>query len=98
MTPDQINAVFELIAAMLLSLNVRRLWIDQELRGISLWPILFFAAWGGWNLIYYPHLQQWWSYAAGVAVLVANLAWLGLYGFLRLERYVDNMLEDLWHV
>jgi len=59
MTPDLINAVFELSGAVLTWLSVARLYRDKKVRGVY-WPAMaLFATWGGWNLIYYPVLGQW---------------------------------------
>lgn len=78
MTPDHFNALFEAGGAALLLLNVRALLRDRRLAGVHIAPTAFFAAWGLWNLYYYPHLGQWWSFAAGLAVVAVNAAWIGL--------------------
>jgi hypothetical protein len=31
-----------------------------------------------WNLYYYPHLDQWWSFAGGLVIVAANVLWIGL--------------------
>ena len=79
---DAINAIFEAGGGVLLAVNVRRLWRDRRLAGVSVWPTVWFTAWGLWNLVYYPALHQWWSLAAGVAVVVGNAAWLLLAAWL----------------
>lgn len=68
--------MFEAGGTVAVLLSCRRLYHDKQVRGVSMWAVGFFAAWGAWNLFYYPHLQQWWSFAAGVGVMVANLAWI----------------------
>ena len=87
MSPDFINGVFELVGGGLLFLNVRRLWIDATLKGVDWKPTAFYAVWGLWNLYFYPALDQWWSFAGGIVVVVANLAWLGLLGFTLLHNW-----------
>lgn len=74
MSPDQINASFEFLAASFTLLNVRQLLKDKLVRGVHPLPVLFFTAWGVWNLFYYPHLGQWWSFAGGLAMVGMN-AW-----------------------
>lgn len=76
--PDIINAVFEIFGALFILLNVRRTMRDKQVRGIDWRYNVFFTAWGAWNLYYYQGLGQWWSWAAGVGVLLANAWWLVL--------------------
>lgn len=85
MTPDLINGLFELVGGLLLAINVRRLWIDREIAGISPWPVAFFTSWGFWNLFFYPHLACWWSFAGGLLVVAANAAWLVLLATLAIK-------------
>lgn len=78
MWPDIINAVFETLAGLLTLLNVRRIIIDKEVRGISMIPITLFTLWGIWNLYYYPHLGQWFSFVGGLFIMLTNLTWVSL--------------------
>lgn len=74
--PDLINGSFELIGAFFTWRNAWQLRKDREIKGVY-WPTtLFFAAWGLWNLVYYPALQQWASFIGGVALVAGNLAWV----------------------
>ncbi len=74
--PDLINGNFEFIAGILLWLNVRKIYRDKKIRGIHVFPTMFFALWGYWNLFYYPHLQQWISFIGGIMVVVPNTVWV----------------------
>ena len=57
-------------------MNVRQLLRDYQIRGIY-WPVqAFFAAWGWWNLFYYPSLGQWVSFAGGIITVLANTTWV----------------------
>jgi hypothetical protein len=78
MTPDHINAAFEGAAAIILWLNVRRLWRDRELKGVSVLPTCLYFVWCIWNLYYYAHLDQMLSWWAGWGVGAANLSWVCL--------------------
>lgn len=78
MTPDNINAVFELGGALVTLLSVHRILKDRAVRGFDWRVIGFFTAWGAWNLFYYPHLEQWVSTAAAVALVVVNFTYLVL--------------------
>jgi hypothetical protein len=78
MTPDVINALFEFGAGLMCLINIRRLHIDKEVRGYSKWVFAFFTTWGMWNLYYYPHLGQWWSFWGGLSICSTNFIWLGM--------------------
>jgi hypothetical protein len=78
MTPDQINAIFEFVSALFIGINVWRLYKDKRVAGVSLWPTAFFASWGLWNLYFYPALNQWWSFGAGIGIVIVNVLWLGM--------------------
>ncbi len=78
MRPDIINGCFELLGGILNFINVYRVYKDKKLSGVSLIPTLFFTLWGFWNLYYYPHLNQWWSFFGGLIIVIANLAWVAL--------------------
>lgn len=91
MLHDIINGSFELIAGILLMANVWKLSKDKEVKGVYWLPVAYFALWGYWNLVYYPHLGQWWSFAGGVTVVVANTIWavLALY-YMRKNKKMTN--------
>ncbi|MGZ3674646.1 MAG: hypothetical protein ACXVCO_10080 [Ktedonobacterales bacterium] len=76
MTPDQINAAFEFFGALLIGLSIWRLHVDKMVRGVSPVPVTFFATWGFWNLAFYPALEQWWSFTAGLLMVFMNSIWL----------------------
>lgn len=76
MTPDLINGLFEFIGSIALWNNVRILYKDKCVRGVHWMATGFFMTWGYWNLFYYPHLDQWWSFSGGVSIVIANTVWL----------------------
>lgn len=73
---DIVNAAFETLGACLTALSVRRLYIDKRVRGVSIWPILFFFGWGVWNLFYYPSLGQYYSFYASIGLVLINGVWI----------------------
>jgi len=77
-TPDQFNGCFEFFGGILTLLSVRRIWLDKLVHGVSPIPVTFFTAWGFWNLYYYPHLDQWWSFAGGIFIVAVNSVWVAL--------------------
>jgi hypothetical protein len=88
MSPDFINGAFEFIGSVLTWMNVYRVWKDKGYAGIYAPAIIFFFSWGVWNLFYYPHLGQWWSFFGGCSIALANFVWVTLmfrYGRIKRE-------------
>ncbi len=87
MSPDLVNGLFEFGGACFLTLRLRRLYRDKLVRGADWRATAFFGAWGYWNLYYYPHLDQMWSFAGGSAIVAVNTTLVGmmLY-YIRRER------------
>lgn len=78
MSPDLINGLFEASGAVFLWCDVARLRRDKCVRGVY-WPArAVYAAWGVWNMFYYPALGQSLSFYAGFGVVSANLVWCAL--------------------
>ncbi len=75
---DIVNAVSELGGALTLLLNVRRLLRDRKVAGVSLLPTVWFTAWGLFNTIFYWQLGLFFSWSAGVAVVLVNTTWIVL--------------------
>lgn len=85
--PDALNAAFELVGALLIVLNIRRVLRDRMVRGVDWRVTAFFSAWGLWNIFYYPHLGQWLSFIAGLLLVSANTTWvLLMLHFIRKEE------------
>ena len=76
LSADQFNGLFEFFGACLTLLSVRRILLDKLVHGVSPLPVIFFTAWGLWNLWYYPHLDQWWSFTGGVFLVWVNAWWV----------------------
>ena len=72
------NSVFESFGFIAVWGNVAALRKSKCVRGVSLLAFAFFASWGYWNLFYYPHLDQWLSFVAGIGIVVANTTWIVL--------------------
>lgn len=77
MSPDFINGLFEVVGSIFTWMNVLRVIRDKGYAGIYPPAIVFFFSWGFWNLFFYPSLGQWWSFAGGISLVAANLAWVG---------------------
>lgn len=76
MSNDQINGLFELVGGLLIFMSVRALYVSKEVKGVSIFPVVFFASWGFWNVYYYPSLNQWYSFVGGLVVVSANVVWV----------------------
>ncbi len=75
--PDMVNGTFEFAGGAAILLSVFKLHKDKIVRGVS-WPhVSFFTGWGLWNLFFYPHLDQWFSFVGGMFIVTVNTIWLG---------------------
>ncbi len=74
---DLVNGSYELLGAPFIFLSVIQLYKEKKVHGVSWMHAGFFATWGFWNLYYYPHLDQWFSFIGGVAIVIVNTFWLG---------------------
>lgn len=88
MNPDFINGMFEFFGSVMLWKNVAQLYKDKMIKGVHWGPTGFFMAWGYWNLFYYPHLDQWWSFWGGVSIVTANTVW-----FVQMIYYHNNVAQ-----
>lgn len=77
-TPDHINGTFEILGGYFILRHCFAVMKDKAVAGVSIISTAFFAAWGIWNLYYYPHLDQWWSFAGGLAIVASNIFWIVL--------------------
>lgn len=75
---DSVNAAFECFGAVSAWLNVREYLKDREVKGVVWSMTVFWIAWGVWNLWYYPSLNQWLSFYAGIFLCAGNIAWVYL--------------------
>ena len=74
---DIVNGSYELLGAPFIFTSVIKLAKDKKVHGISWLHAAFFATWGYWNLYYYPHLDQWFSFIGGIAIVIVNTFWMG---------------------
>lgn len=83
---DTINGLFEFVGAYTNLQNVRAIRRDRSVAGVSWQSFAFFSSWGLWNLVYYPALGQWLSFAGGCAIVSMNLLWVGHYFWYRYAK------------
>lgn len=94
---DFINGSFELFGGLFLLKNVIQLHRDKLVRGVHWVPTTFFMLWGVWNLYYYPHLDQWWSFTGGLLIVSVNAIWVGqmLYYGRKEGKPMRNIMLDI---
>ena len=85
---DFITSLFQAGAVLFLLLNVRQLWRDKELKGISLWMILYFTLWGYWGIYMFWDLKQYWSMLTNIGIAGAYTVWIGLAAFYKVKNRV----------
>jgi hypothetical protein len=78
MSADLINGGFEFAAGIAILGHCFRLLEDRRVAGVSTGSVAFFSLWGVWNIYYYPLLDQFWSFAGGIFVTLANTAYVAL--------------------
>ena len=74
--PDLINSIFEFSAGAFISLHCYATIKSKTARGVSVVAIVFFVIWGGWNLYYYPYLNQLFSFVGSIFALTDNAIWI----------------------
>jgi len=76
LSPDLINASFEILGAIFVLNHCKVLYQEKTVAGVSIISVAYFQLWGIWNLFYYPHLGQSISFYATIAITVANTIWI----------------------
>lgn len=99
---DLLNGGFELGAAAMSYLNLRRLHKDGGVMGFDWRTQVFYTGWGLSNLAFYPSNGLMFSFAGGVCVVVMNILWLlSLWSIARQSRVTtpvqsDTVVDDSW--
>jgi len=75
-TPDHINALFEVFGGIFILNHCRQLYKDKHVAGVSILSVAFFVTWGLFNIFYYPHLNQTFSYYAAIFMTACNFLWV----------------------
>lgn len=77
MTPDVVNGLFEFLGSFFIGFSIYKIHHEKKVAGVSWIHVIFWSFWGAWNLFYYPHLGQWWSFVGGIAVTATNTFYVG---------------------
>jgi hypothetical protein len=74
--PDVINGCFLFTAAIVMALNVVKIYHDKEVRGISMFQITHFLLWSYWGCFFYAYIGAWWSLYSNTAISIIDTIWL----------------------
>ena len=75
---DILNACLNVGGAVAISSSIYRVWRDKLVRGIHWGMLIFFISWSTWNLFLYLHLGLWFSFIAGILMVLTEGAYLSL--------------------
>jgi predicted membrane channel-forming protein YqfA (hemolysin III family) len=75
---DLINGLFEVGGGVAILGHCFTLMKDKIVKGVNWASVLFFTIWGIWNIYYYPHLNQWYSFLGGLLIAAGNAWWITL--------------------
>ena len=78
LTPDQINGSFEFFGGFFILNHCYTLCKDKRVAGVSVLSTAFFFLWGCWNIYYYPHLDQMWSFYGGLLIATTQTLYVAL--------------------
>lgn len=91
---DLINGTYEFLGGLMLLWDCQRLYRDKAVAGVNWQVRAYFLSWGVWNLVYYPSLDQWASFAGGCLIAAANLLWVVLAIHYHPRRITHPQLGD----
>ena len=89
--PDALNSLFEYSGAVVIIGNCLKLIKQKEFKGSSIWGIVFNISCGGWNLFYYFHLNQYFSWVAGLSIFIAHCWWIYLILYYRYKEKISKI-------
>lgn len=76
MNSDLVNGIIEFVGGCFLWLNVWRITKDKDIKGIHWGSVMFWTAFGSWNIYYYPSINQWFSFYGSIFVFLGNTTWV----------------------
>ena len=75
---DFANAFFNWIGSLFVIVNARDIYIRKTVAGHTYPSTIFFTVWAIYSIVFYLHLDQFWSFASSVLMSVANIVLLCL--------------------
>lgn len=92
---DLANAGFELFGSLFVLNHARVLHKDKMVRGVSVLSSLFFLAWGTFNIFYYSHLNQPFSWYAGICMTITHVIYVSMLCFYRRKEFLLNKHQHI---
>jgi hypothetical protein len=74
--PDLINGCLEAAMGYAGWQNLKAIRRDKSVKGVHWYTTAVAGLWGFYNLFYYPHLGQYFSFFAGIGICAINSTWL----------------------
>lgn len=76
---DYVNAGIEFVNIIMMSINIRKIYIDKEAKGISIYSAMYSWGYSIWFAIFCNELDQPVSTFVSTVYVFANLIWLSLF-------------------
>ena len=95
---DLINACLNIGGAIAISTSIYRVLRDKMVRGVHWGMLSFFITWSTWNLVLYTHVGLWYSFLAGILMVLTEATYLFLLIFYSKQEQQDSFsayLEDI---
>ena len=73
---DVVNACLNIGGAIAISTSIYRVLRDKMVRGVHWGMLIFFISWSCWNLLLYTHVGLWYSFLAGILMVLTEAAYL----------------------
>jgi len=89
---DFVNALFLLGATLFMGLNIIQLYKDKMVRGVSVWPFVYFLLWNLYSLYYLVHLNQLVSFVLELFFMAVSLFYVcQIMHYKKMEKLLVNL-------
>lgn len=95
MTSEQVLTAFFSACSLVCWINIRAIWIDKVVSGVSVWPTWIFLATNLYEVRYFTGLEQWWAVTGSGGMALANAVWLALVYGNRMLALADKRIA-IW--
>lgn len=90
---EQVLTVFFIACSAICWLNVRALYRDKTVKGVSIVPTCVFIATNIYEAWYFHHIHQFWAVFGSLSMLVVNLLWIILFLWYGFENWLEDQLD-----
>jgi hypothetical protein len=81
--------------AVAISTSIFRVLRDKMVKGVHWGMLIFFITWSIWNLVLYTHVGLWYSFLAGIIMVITEATYLFLLIFYSRQQQKDHYTEYL---